>query len=233
MLTLYGLGPSKFPQHLGCSSHTRKIMFALNYKKLPFKLIDLSADAIMPTAKSVGAAPTSTHPDGSPKYTVPFLHDSDKNKTVSDSFAIAEYLDEAYPDTPRLFAEGTKKAQNELISAREAAFGVTFPITFPKATTLWSDEMREFVRKRGAPVEITLSPEAQEEVWAKAKKAFEDVERQHKESSGDVDYVFADLALAASAWTNRYAFGEESKEWKNMESWVGGKLKKVTDAVVQ
>ncbi|KAL0056680.1 hypothetical protein AAF712_016715 [Marasmius tenuissimus] len=232
MLTLYGLGPSKFPEHLGCSSHTRKIMFALNYKKLPFKLVDLAPAALMPTAKSVGAAPTATHPDGSPKYTVPFLHDSDKNKTVSDSFTIAEYLDEAYPDTPKLFAEGTKKAQRDLISAREAAFGVTFPITFPKGTSLWSDEMREFVRKRGAPVEITLSAEEQKEVWAKAKKAFEEVEKQHGESSGDVNYVFADLALAASAWGHRYAFGEESKEWKDMESWAGGKLKKVTDAIV-
>ncbi|KAL0056708.1 hypothetical protein AAF712_016685, partial [Marasmius tenuissimus] len=206
--------------------------FALNYKKLPFKLVDLAPAALVPTAKSVGATPTAAHPDGSPKYTVPFLHNSDKNKTVSDSFTIAEYLDKVYPDMPKLFAEGTKKAQRDLISAREAASGVMFPITFPKATSLWSDEMREFVRKCGAPLEIMLLAEEQEEVWAKAKKAFEEAERQHGESKSNIEYVFADLALAAFAWNNRYAFGEESKEWKGMESWAGGKLKKVTDAVV-
>ncbi|KAL0057023.1 hypothetical protein AAF712_016358 [Marasmius tenuissimus] len=72
MLTLYDLGPSKYPQDLGCSPHTRKIVFTLNYKKLPFKLVDLAPAALVPTAKSVGAAPTAAHPDGSPKYTVPY-----------------------------------------------------------------------------------------------------------------------------------------------------------------
>ncbi|KAK1223764.1 hypothetical protein PQX77_013353 [Marasmius sp. AFHP31] len=232
MLTLYDLGPSKYPQHLGCSPHVRKIIFALNYKKLPFKLELLSVSSLEPTSKSLGAAPTGTHPDGSPKYTVPFVHDSDKNKVVSDSFAIAEYLDEAYPDAPRLLAEGTTEAQRDLITVREAAARILFPITFPKATSLWSEEMREAVRKRGAPLEVTLSPEEQEEVWAKAKKAFEEVERQHGEVKGNVEYVFADLALAAYAGNARHSYGEESNEWKEMRSWASGKMGKVSDAAL-
>ncbi|KAJ8090059.1 hypothetical protein PM082_018639 [Marasmius tenuissimus] len=230
MLTLYDLGPTKFPEHIGGSPHVRKIIFALNYKKLPFKLVVISINSLELTAKSLGATPTDKHPDGSPKYTVPFLHDSDKNRVVSDSFAIAEYLDEAYPDTPRLIAEGTAKAQNDLINAREAAIGILLPITYPKVFSLWSEDARALYRSRGAPLELTLSPEEQKELWAEGRKAFEEAEKQH---GGDNDYFFADLALAGFAWSGRYPFGEESSEWGELKSWAGGKVGRVTDAAVE
>ncbi|KAL0060577.1 hypothetical protein AAF712_012635 [Marasmius tenuissimus] len=233
MLTLYDLGPTTFPEFLGGASHVRKIIFALNYKKLPFKIEVLPFGSLEPTARSLGASPTGTHPDGTPKYTVPFLYDSDKSKIVTESFAIAEYLDETYPDTPKLFAEGTTKAQRELIDAREAATGILVPITFPKASTLWSEEMVAFIRNRGTPLEVTLSSEDQEALWVKAKKAFEEAEKQHGEGSDKNEYVFADFALAGPAWTFRVSFGEESNEWREMKSWAGGKMGKVTDAAVE
>ncbi|KAJ8090028.1 hypothetical protein PM082_018607 [Marasmius tenuissimus] len=233
MLTLYDLGPTTFPEFLGGASHVRKIIFALNYKKLPFKIEVLPFGSLEPTARSLGASPTGTHPDGTPKYTVPFLYDSDKSKIVTESFAIAEYLDETYPDTPKLFAEGATKAQRELIDAREAATGILVPITFPKASTLWSEEMVAFIRNRGTPLEVTLSSEDQEALWVKAKKAFEEAEKQHGEGSDKDEYVFADFALAGPAWTFRVSFGEESKGWREMRSWAGGKMGKVTDAAVE
>ncbi|KAL0056867.1 hypothetical protein AAF712_016517 [Marasmius tenuissimus] len=156
MITLYDTGPSSFPSHLGCGPYVRKIIFALNYKKLPFKLITLPLPTIESTAKSLGAPPTDTFPKtGLPKYTVPFLHDS--NEVVSDSFAIAQYLDTAYPDTPRLFGEekATIAAVKELIEAREEALKILFPIFMSRIVGLYSDELKAIVASRGLDLNAT------------------------------------------------------------------------------
>ena len=56
--------------------------------------------------KEIGAEPTTVKPDGSPKYTLPVIHDDVTGKVVSDSLKIAEYLEATYPDTPSLFPGG-------------------------------------------------------------------------------------------------------------------------------
>lgn len=74
----------------------------MGYKKLPYKVVWVEMPDIESTLKAIGAKPTGKRPDGSDLYTVPTLHDSSTNRVVSESLAIAEYLDEAYPDTPKL-----------------------------------------------------------------------------------------------------------------------------------
>ncbi|KAK1223752.1 hypothetical protein PQX77_013370 [Marasmius sp. AFHP31] len=141
------------PFSLGFPPPSLKIRrFALNYKKIPFKLVDIPFSSIESTARSLGAPPTDRFPTtGEPKYTVPSLHDSDKNAVISDSFLIAEYLDAAYPDTPRLLlsAEDTTAVKN-LIEAREEAFRIlVFPVLMPKIVPLYPDELREVFVSRG------------------------------------------------------------------------------------
>ncbi|KAJ8083596.1 hypothetical protein PM082_009471 [Marasmius tenuissimus] len=231
MLTLYDTGPSGFPSHLGCGPHVRKIIFALNYKKIPFKLVNVPFTSIETTAKLLGAPPTDTFPTtGEPKYTVPFLHDSDKNRVVSDSFTIAEYIDKAYPDTPRLFTEGTVATVKELVEAREEALRILFPIFMHKIAKLYSDEIKAVVAKRGGNLEATIPEDQQSELWDKAKKAFEEVEGRLGNDDGG---VFADLALAGMLWHIRCACGEESKEWEELRTWAGGKMDKVTNTSVE
>ncbi|KAK1220165.1 hypothetical protein PQX77_017086 [Marasmius sp. AFHP31] len=231
MITLYDTGPSSFPSHLSCGPYVRKIIFALNYKKLPFKLITLPLPTIESTAKSLGAAPTDTFPTtGLPKYTVPFLQDS--NEVVSDSFAIAQYLDTAYPDAPRLFgAETTAAAVKKLIEAREEALKILFPIFMSRIVGLYSDELKAIVASRGLDLNATVPKDEATELWARGKKAFEEVEA-HSADVGEGS-VYADLALAGMAWHVRCACGEESEEWNEVASWAGGKMGKVTDAAVE
>ena len=68
--------------------------------------------------RNIGAAPTTKKPDGSPFYTLPVIVDPSRRApgggpmVVSDSYAIAEYLDDAYPRPGPLFPEGTKALQN-------------------------------------------------------------------------------------------------------------------------
>ncbi|KAK0435617.1 hypothetical protein EV421DRAFT_1681489, partial [Armillaria borealis] len=48
--------------------------------------------------KNIGASPTSAKPDGvSPFYTIPIIQDDSTGAVVSDSAAIAGYLDKIYP----------------------------------------------------------------------------------------------------------------------------------------
>ena len=93
--------------------------FSLNYKRIPYKALQLEYPDIEPTLRNLGAAPTSTKPNGHPYYTVPVIVDSSRRTPdgrptiVYDSLAIAEYLDDAYPDTtsPLLFPQGTRALQ--------------------------------------------------------------------------------------------------------------------------
>ncbi|EEB95824.1 hypothetical protein MPER_05149, partial [Moniliophthora perniciosa FA553] len=65
MITLYDIGPIFIEgKEIGTSPFVRRIMYTLNYKKLPYKLKLLSYEAIEPTAKSIGAPPTGVRADG-------------------------------------------------------------------------------------------------------------------------------------------------------------------------
>ncbi|KAJ8090080.1 hypothetical protein PM082_018660 [Marasmius tenuissimus] len=229
MITLYDMGPSTLPKHLGCSPHVRKIIFALNYKKIPFTLVNLSLDSIEPTAKSVGAPPTTTSADGTPKYTVPFIYDHDNKKAVSDSLDIAKYLDKVYPDAPRLFAEGSEKAQEDLINAWMQAIGPVFPLLMVRIWDLFSEEMKQDRIRRGEEAmytSIKFTKEQEKEAWVKSKKAFNEVKRVDVE---DNEFVFANMVLGVIAGIVKIAFGVESDEWKDMSSWADGNVGRAVD----
>ncbi|WP_337266511.1 glutathione S-transferase family protein [Oryzifoliimicrobium ureilyticus] len=70
------------------SPHCWKVVMALAHKGLDFEEVALTFTEIPEVGKGASA-------------TVPFLKDGET--IVSDSFAIARYLDEIYPDRPSLF----------------------------------------------------------------------------------------------------------------------------------
>lgn len=90
--------------------------YSLNFKGIPYKTIWLEYPDIEPTMRSIGAAPT-TNAGGKTMYTLPVIVDPFRPTSsggpivVSDSWAIAEYLDNAYPGTQQLIPEGTNALQ--------------------------------------------------------------------------------------------------------------------------
>jgi glutathione S-transferase len=60
--------------------------------------------------KKIGAEHTSLKGD-QPHYTLPVIYDPNTNTAVSDSYNIAKYLDEHYPDTPTAIPRGTEVFQ--------------------------------------------------------------------------------------------------------------------------
>jgi glutathione S-transferase len=76
--------------HLPLSPFSRKIRLALAEKRIPF---DLRVERVWERREEFLAM--------NPAGTVPVLQE-ENGLTIADSYAIAEYLDEAYPDTPLL-----------------------------------------------------------------------------------------------------------------------------------
>ncbi|KAG7441167.1 uncharacterized protein BT62DRAFT_552788 [Guyanagaster necrorhizus] len=83
--------------------------YALNLKNLPYRTVCVELPDVEALAKRVGAAPTRTKSDGvSPFYTIPIIQDDSTGAVVSDSPAIAAYLDKTYPSSgPVLILTGT------------------------------------------------------------------------------------------------------------------------------
>jgi glutathione S-transferase len=89
-----------------------KARFALGFKGVPFKTTWVDILDIPDVRKGLGCPPTRKFDDGSDFYTLPMLQDpSAGNKVVGDSFDIANYLDDAYPDSGagRLFPEDSTR----------------------------------------------------------------------------------------------------------------------------
>ena len=88
----------------------------LDYKGIPWNTAWVEYPDVEPTLKKLGATPTSTKPDGSPFYTVPVISDSihktdsGEPTVVSDSWNIAIYLEETYPEHA-LFPTGSRALQ--------------------------------------------------------------------------------------------------------------------------
>ena len=76
--------------------------------------------------KELGLGP---HATGAIKYTVPTIYDPKTKKVITESFEIAKYLDETYPDTPRLVAPGTAGLQRAFLErVAGPLIGSAFPI---------------------------------------------------------------------------------------------------------
>ncbi|KAF9264346.1 hypothetical protein L218DRAFT_1027754 [Marasmius fiardii PR-910] len=237
MITVYDLGPSNFPEHLGCSPHTRKVIFALNYKKIPYKYSAVKFEDVEQTAKSINAPPTTTKPDGSPKYTTPFIHDSSTGQSVSDSLVIVEYLDKAYPTTPRLVPEGTQVLQAVFTDSVSAKFYALAGAFASKYQQWLSAEFLASLEKRVGPRK-PLSEEEVKELWVKGKKSFDELTVAYDAAVGSGLFVmgekpvFADLALAAAVVQVKVLFGDDSEEWKDASAWIDGRAGKVVEAIL-
>ena len=105
----------------------------MDYKRLPYKTVFVEFSEIARVSQEIGAKPTGTWPDGSPKYTVPAIYDPSTKTAVSDSVAIAQYLDATYPDTPRVIPEGTEAFQETVLVALRTVVG---PHSGPLVMTL-------------------------------------------------------------------------------------------------
>jgi hypothetical protein len=108
------------------------LRYSLNYKGLSYRTEWIEFPDIEAHCKAIGASATSTNIDGSPFYTLPVIKDLSTGAVVSESAAIAKYLDDTYPSTPALFVDSESISQLAFIRAHGDATKELWDFALPR-----------------------------------------------------------------------------------------------------
>jgi glutathione S-transferase len=76
-----------------------KARLALSFKRVPFKTSWIDILDIPDVRKGLGCPATRKFDDGSDYYTLPMLRDPASGRVIGDSFDIANYLEDNFPDS--------------------------------------------------------------------------------------------------------------------------------------
>jgi glutathione S-transferase len=76
-----------------------KARLALSFKRVPFSTTWVDIIDIVETRKGLNCAATRKLDDDSDYYTLPMLRDPASDRVIGDSFDIANYLDDTFPDS--------------------------------------------------------------------------------------------------------------------------------------
>lgn len=238
-ITLYDI-PYKVPGK-AWSPNTFKTRIALNFKGLEFNTEWLEYPDIEAAMKKIGAKPTMKKGDGSGKdhYTLPVIHDSKTGKAVSESFEIALYLDDTYPDKPLLFPSNSRAAiavWQELFSAKV----ITNMMPFMLPLTCWSLNPRSqeyFRATREAWYKVKLEewcPEGpkRDAAWDKIKEGLDvlsgclDKNPKKPFLFGDT-FTYGDVIIAG--WLVWVRLRVSSAEWTKLSGWNDGRWNKLVE----
>ncbi|OAX41662.1 hypothetical protein K503DRAFT_735171 [Rhizopogon vinicolor AM-OR11-026] len=202
----------------GWAPNPTKTRFCLGHKGLPHEIILVEFPDIATTMKSIGASPTAGG-----KYTVPVIKDPNTGAVVSDSHAIAKYLDDTYPDKPLI-----PRGAHVLMQTFESLFMNTVlkpssRLLAVRTLELQKDTSREFfITTRLKMLRETswgdVAPEDKaREQWAALKKGLGEVDGWYQKSEGrwimgDV-FSFADIVVAGwLVWWDAILNEEERQE---------------------
>lgn len=155
-----------------------KTRYVLNYKKLPYKTVALEYPDIEPQFKKLDIPPSAVKPHGLPLYTSPSIIDEPTKKSITDSYKIAEYLDEMYPETPRVTPKGAEALQAAFYDQFWQLMQPIFPVILPSVLNILNPVSAEyFDRTRttwlGKPLKDMAKGEERIEMWKKAENLFD------------------------------------------------------------
>ncbi|RDX53699.1 hypothetical protein OH76DRAFT_1398812 [Lentinus brumalis] len=236
------------PSDTAWSPNTWKTRYSLNIKGLSYRTVWVEYPDIEALYKKLGVEPTDTGPTGAPFYTLPLIYDPKTKEYVSDSAAIARYLDKTYPDTPMLIPKET----DALHAAFQRAFAAVFNpgnagfswIMMPETYVRLNPASQGYFRRTreqwfGMALE-ELAPrgsEKRQKHWEVVKDAFHEVAgwlqaggQERLFFLGGETICYADIVIAAFIIWFRNTFSEDSAEWRDMLSWDGGRWGKLTEA---
>lgn len=219
----------------------RSSRYSLNFKGIPYKTEWVEYPDIQALYKKIGGTPT-TKQDGTPYYSLPLIHDASTGTVVSESAAIAHYLDTAYPETPKLFPSGTAPLQHAFIDAHGATLNVLAQFTLPRTNTVLNPRSEEYFRRTrearfGTKLEDLVPKGKEMELWANVRADFAKVDGWYQKGKNDGPYLlgnnicFADFVYAAYALWIKKIWGEESAEWNDVKAWNEGRLAAFMDSL--
>ncbi|GJF00932.1 glutathione S-transferase [Phanerochaete sordida] len=219
--------PAREPACMAWSPNTWRTRYALNYKGLSYKTEWVEYPDIEALCKKIGAPPTEKKPDGSDHYTFPVIFDPNTQRVVADSGAIAEYLDAAYPDTPKLFPSGTRALQaafHQLLRP-SVMLHIRNSVLLRVCQNLRPRSQEYFRRTREEGIGRTLEQAGSEKDWPMLVRGLTLV-KECLDANGEEGNVllmgdricFADIQLAAMLTWMRVSLGENSEQWRKLLS---------------
>jgi hypothetical protein len=199
-----------------------------------------------------------TKSDGvTPHYTVPAIYDPVTKTGLTDSLAIAQYLDTKYPDKPKLIPEGTLVFHKSWGTAFNLNLNALWQFMMPKVTWALNEPSEGYFRRtRLENFKVSMEElypaegsEKRKKEWKKLEDGFRKMASWYGEDSrvvfvrggedsrvvfvrgGEDQVCFADMVLGGFIIWIRILFGRESEEWKDVERWDGGRWGRMVKAL--
>lgn len=173
--------------------------------------------------------------DGTDYYSLPAIHDPSTGIYLADSWAIAEYLEKQYPNTPSIFPNNSKGLQSAFTDGFFAGVAPALDLLIPATYAYLTPKSQEYFRRTrelglGAKVEdIAPKGEKAVEEWAKLKAHYDKVDAWFAKTDDKGPFMMGDTIswadFVVAGWNGRIrrVMGPDSKEWKNIESWNAGR----------
>lgn len=203
----------------------------MNFKGLPHKTEWVEYPDIEALGKRIGAKPTEKKPDGRDHYTLPIIQDPATGAVVSDSLAIAKYLDATYPDTPKVFPPRLDALQAAFLATCMPTYGhPLFYMMAGRIPLVLNPRSAEYFRTTreaifGKPLEELHSPQD----WEDVQTAYSNLRGFLRENGEGKDTLFAgdvitycDIQIASLLVWFRDIFDKDSEEWKRIRALDGG-----------
>ncbi|KAK7450584.1 hypothetical protein VKT23_012893 [Stygiomarasmius scandens] len=230
------------PSKIGAwSPNTWKTRYSLNFKGIPYKTVWIEYPDIEKTLKELGIAASATKADGkTPHYTLPAIYDPSTKTGLTESLAIAEYLDKKYPDKPLLIPRGTTALHKAWITSLVPVLGTLRQFTLPRTAEILNPSSEEYFRRtRREMLQMSLEeflPKGEKKIeeWSKVEAGLGRLDAWYKKEDtlvmGD-EACFADFALGGFLVWVRIIFGKDSQEWKDLSSWQDGRWGRMIQAL--
>lgn len=182
----------------------------------------------------LGITPNATKANGSPHYTLPVIYDPVTNMAIHDSLAIAEYLDEKYPQTPRVFPHNTtglthvftEAAMSYIPPARDLLLWTIFVCLNPPSAQFFRDDVEGMVGKK---LEELVPDDQLSENMTAFRGVLGRIDSLYAKNGGHGAYImgeelsWADIVIASLLMCFRISAGEDSQKWREIISWHDGR----------
>ncbi|KAG7089775.1 hypothetical protein E1B28_011428 [Marasmius oreades] len=211
-----------------------KVRYALNLKRVPYHTEWVELPDVTTVRKRLNAAPVRKFADGSDFHTLPVIHDQGHEVVVGDSFDIAVYLDQTYPESgDRLFPQASSGtalyvAFNKFVDDFFSRFCILCSRGLPFNPETADESKAEFCRRAGVERWEQLGIEGEERIKMveEFKVALDELARVYKHRpagegpwlEGGSSPTYADLIVGG--WLAMMK--NTLSEWEDMKTWHEG-----------
>ncbi|QIX02266.1 hypothetical protein AMS68_007783 [Peltaster fructicola] len=189
-----------------------KTRFALNFKGVPYSTQWVELPDIGSLREGLGVQANRTGPEGEAYHTLPLLQNTKKGDFVGDSFEIAMYLDNAYPDHHRLIqphTTGLVAAFNAHVDGLFTKYSILCTMPFDPAVL--PTIVAIFMKRVAAmgKTSLALTPEQREQMFKDFEANLGELAKAYRHTGGTTDWSWRPQGTDVTAHGQRPPPGRE------------------------